>query len=126
MIVVTNQSGVARGMFTCAQVDAFHQHMADALGDDGARIDAFYHCPYHPDGSIDAFRREHQDRKPAPGMLLRAIADWNIDPDASFLIGDRARDIDAARNASVAGFLIESDTGDLAATVRRAMRATRR
>lgn len=126
VVVATNQSGVARGMFTCAQVEAFHRHMARVLTGGGARIDAFYYCPFHPEGAVSSFRREHEDRKPAPGMLLRAIADLNIDPEASFLIGDRSRDIDAARSAGVTGFLIESDTGDLAEMVRQAIRPARR
>jgi D-glycero-D-manno-heptose 1,7-bisphosphate phosphatase len=116
-VVVTNQSGVARGYFTEADMDAFHAHLVAALARDGARLDAIYSCPYHPEGIVERYRADHPDRKPGPGMILRAIADLDIDTDRSFLIGDRSSDIEAARRAGIPGHLFGTD--DLAVFVDR-------
>jgi D-glycero-D-manno-heptose 1,7-bisphosphate phosphatase len=118
VVVVTNQSGVARGYYGTAEVEAFHDHMQAALASAGARIDAFYYCAYHPDGTVAAFAREHEDRKPGAGMLLRAMADLPIDRARSFLIGDKQSDADAAATAGIPARLIASNDGDLAALVR--------
>lgn len=117
VVVVTNQSGVARGYYTEEDVHAFHAAMADRLAAAGARIDAFYHCPYHPEGSIARYRVDHPDRKPRPGMLLRAIADHGIDAAASLLLGDRSTDLEAAAAAGVRGVLVEQNVCDLDAVV---------
>jgi D-glycero-D-manno-heptose 1,7-bisphosphate phosphatase len=120
VVVVTNQSGVARGYYGEADVEALHAWMAAELAAQGARIDRFYHCPYHADAAVEAYRvADHPDRKPNPGMLLRAIADLAIDPARSFLIGDQASDLAAARAAGVASYLYGG--GDLAALVRQAI-----
>ena len=118
VLVVTNQSGVARGLYGVAEVEAFHTHMNAALAEAGAHVDGFYHCPYHPDGTVAAYAVEHEDRKPGTGMIRRAMREWNVDPDASFLIGDKQSDLDAAAAAGLSARLIESNTGDLAAAVR--------
>ena len=116
IVVVTNQSGVARGLFTLAQMDAFHTLMRDALAAEGAEIDAIYACPYLPDATVAAFSHpDHPDRKPNPGMILRAIADLDLDPDRSILIGDKASDMEAARRADVTGARFHG--GDLDAFV---------
>jgi D-glycero-D-manno-heptose 1,7-bisphosphate phosphatase len=113
VIVVTNQSGVARGLYDLASVNALHAHMQDDLAAEGGRIDAFYLCPYHAEARVEAFHHpDHPDRKPNPGMILRAIADWDIDPARALLVGDKAIDLEAARRAGVAGVLF--DGGDLA------------
>ncbi|KAG0601375.1 hypothetical protein M758_11G105700 [Ceratodon purpureus] len=117
VIVVTNQSGVARGLYSCADVERFHDHLQQMLAREGAHIDGFYYCPYHPAGSVAAFAIDHEDRKPRPGMLLRAIRDWRIDRARSFLIGDRQSDLDAAAAAGVAGFLVAQNNCNLAAQV---------
>lgn len=119
VIVVTNQSGVARGLYGTADVEAFHHALATRLAADGAHIDAFYYCPYHPEGTVAAFAREHEDRKPGAGMIRRAMADRPIDAARSFLIGDRASDAAAAAAAGLPARLIEPNTGDLAAAVRQ-------
>ena len=112
-IVVTNQSGVARGLYDLAAVVALHAIMQVELAAEGARIDAFYMCPFHAEASIAAFRHpDHPDRKPNPGMILRAIADWRIDPDRALMVGDKESDMEAARRAGIAGVLFEG--GDLA------------
>ncbi len=104
-IVVTNQAGVAHGYYDEDQVRQLHTWVNMELAKDGAYIDAFYHSPYHPDGQVAAYRGEHADRKPNPGMLIRAFADWPIDRARAILIGDRESDMEAARRAGVAGFL---------------------
>lgn len=118
-IVVTNQSGVARGMFTLEDVDIFHAEMQRRLAVHGAAIDAFYVAPYHPDGVVLDFAIEHDDRKPGAGLLFRAMRDRPVDRDRSFLIGDRESDLEAARRAGIRGVLVPSNRCDLDATVAR-------
>ena len=72
LVVVTNQSGIARGLYTTAQFEAVMVWMRSELGAAGVVLDAVYHCPYHPTHGIGEWRREHEDRKPGPGMLFRA------------------------------------------------------
>jgi D-glycero-D-manno-heptose 1,7-bisphosphate phosphatase len=110
--VATNQSGVARGYFGEADVLRVHEAMQADLGAEGARIDAFYVCPFHPDAVDPAFAHpDHPDRKPNPGMLLRAIADLGLDPARTVLIGDKDCDLEAARRGGVGGLLFTG--GDL-------------
>ncbi|WP_293898141.1 HAD family hydrolase [Phenylobacterium sp.] len=114
VIVVTNQSGVGRGFYTEDAVHALHAAMAADLATAGAHIDAFYHAPQHPDAEAAAYR--HPDpplRKPNPGMILQALADWPIDREASLLIGDKPSDLEAALRAGIRGLLFEG--GDLKA-----------
>ncbi len=118
-IVVTNQSGVARGLFDLAAVDRFHAALQERLAKAGGRVDAFYVAPYHPDGVVSPFNIAHDDRKPGPGMLLRAMREWPVDRARSAMFGDKGSDMQAARRAGVAGVRIQSDTGDLDAAVAR-------
>ena len=105
-IVVTNQSGVARGYYSEADVDALHQWMREDLARDGIAITAFYSCPFHADAVVDRYRvADHPDRKPNPGMILRAMADWSIPPEKAMIVGDKDRDIEAGRRAGIAGRL---------------------
>ena len=111
-IVATNQSGVARGFFDLAAVEALHDVMRADLAALGAHIDAFYVCPFHAEAKIAAWRHpDHPDRKPNPGMILRALADWRIDPARALMVGDKSSDIEAARRAGIAGALFPG--GDL-------------
>ncbi len=112
VVVVTNQAGVAHGHYEEEAVHVLHAWMQDELAAHGAFIDAFYHCPYHPDGKVERFRLTHIDRKPGPGMILRALSDLEIDKDKSFLIGDKQSDIAAAEAAGIPGFLFTA--GNLA------------
>jgi len=106
VVVATNQAGVARGYYDEAAVHAFHAHMAEQLAEAGAHVDAFYHCPYHEDGQVPQYRQAgHPDRKPNPGMLLKAMADLPIQREGSFLVGDRDSDMGAARAAGLPGYL---------------------
>ncbi len=112
VIVVTNQSGVGRGYYTEADVHALHARMAEDLAAAGGRIDAFYHAPQHPDAKLDAYRHpDPPDRKPNPGMILKALAEWPIDREASLLIGDKPSDLEAALRSGIRGVLFEG--GDL-------------
>ncbi|WP_375208932.1 HAD-IIIA family hydrolase [Hyphomonas jannaschiana] len=106
VIVVTNQAGVARGFYDEDAIGIFHAGMQAQLAEAGAFVDAFYHCPYHADGKVPAYTVEdHPDRKPNPGMILRALKDWHVDKDKSFLIGDKPSDMEAARRAGLPGHL---------------------
>lgn len=111
-VVVTNQSGVARGLFTEAQMKAFNTLLVRRMAGQQAVIGAVYACPFHADALDERYRHpDHPDRKPNPGMILRAIKDHHIDPARSFLIGDQPSDLEAARRAGVPGFRFEG--GDL-------------
>jgi D,D-heptose 1,7-bisphosphate phosphatase len=112
VVVVTNQAGIAHGYYSEREMHALHAWMQDELSAEGAFVDAFYFCPYHPEGKLAQYRRIHDDRKPGPGMILRAISELNIDAARSFLIGDKQSDLDAACAAGIPGFLF--DDGDLA------------
>ncbi|MHB8528572.1 MAG: D-glycero-alpha-D-manno-heptose-1,7-bisphosphate 7-phosphatase [Caulobacteraceae bacterium] len=119
VIVATNQSGVARGLFDLAAVDAVHERMRADLAIIGAKIDAFYVCPYHSQAIVDAFRHpDHPDRKPNPGMILKALGDWRIEPADALVVGDQESDLEAARRAGVAAVLFAG--GDLDAFLRKA------
>ena len=118
VLVVTNQSGVARGLYGVADVTAFHAHMNAMLAERGAHIDDFYYCPFHPDGTVAEFAIEHDDRKPGAGMIRRAMRDWNVSAEGSFLIGDKPSDAGAAAAAGIRSLLITPNEGDLAAAVR--------
>jgi D-glycero-D-manno-heptose 1,7-bisphosphate phosphatase len=112
VVVVTNQSGIARGFYGEPELAALHAFVAEDLARDGGKIDAFYHCPHGPDDGCDC-------RKPLPGMLLRAIVDHDLDPRRSLLVGDRESDLQAAAAAGVRGFLYEG--GDLRAFIERVL-----
>ena len=110
-VVVTNQSGIARGMYTAHEVDALHNYMQKSLAEVGAHIDAFYYCPHHPKFSGDC-----DCRKPKPGMILQACKDFKINPAQAILFGDSERDLQAAQAAELqAGILFLS--GNLFAEV---------
>jgi D-glycero-D-manno-heptose 1,7-bisphosphate phosphatase len=118
VIVVSNQSGVARGLYDEAAVEAFHAHMQDELARHGAHIDAFYYCPHHPDGTVAPFNIDCGCRKPATGMLEQAARDWPIDRNRSFLIGDRDGDMAAAAAFNVKGLRFDAGAQSLVALVR--------
>jgi D-glycero-D-manno-heptose 1,7-bisphosphate phosphatase len=106
LVVVTNQSGLARGLYTEADYEAFTAHMRARLALEGVRLDAIEHCPHLPDAPVARYRKDCDCRKPRPGMLLRAIAALGIDPADSVLIGDRATDLAAGRAAGVGRCLL--------------------
>jgi len=103
LIVVTNQGGVAKGIYTEKDVEDTHAYMQSLLSNAGISIDAIFYCPHHSDIT------ECNCRKPKPGMILEAIKQFCISPKLSFLIGDSNRDIEAAKAAGVAGIKIEKN-----------------
>jgi D-glycero-D-manno-heptose 1,7-bisphosphate phosphatase len=109
-VVVTNQSGVARGYFTTAFVARVHRQIQLMLAPHHAHIDAFYYCPHHPEGQ-GIYRQECNCRKPEPGMLLRAARDIEIDLGRSYLIGDTRKDMQAALKAGVKKVLVRTGYG---------------
>jgi D-glycero-D-manno-heptose 1,7-bisphosphate phosphatase len=119
VIVVTNQSGVARGIYDEAAVRQFHSHMQEALQTQGAHIDAFYYCPHHPSGTVKEFAVRCDCRKPGIGMLEQAVADWPIDLARSFLIGDKDDDMAAAAAFKIRAIKFEASSGSLADLIRR-------
>lgn len=119
VIVVTNQSGIARGLYSEADIHAFHAHMQKVLNTQGAHIDAFYHCPHHPDGSVAGFAVDCECRKPGIGMLQQAARDWPLDLTRSFLIGDRDGDMQAAAAFKIRGIQFDHKTQSLIGVVRR-------
>ncbi len=109
LVVVTNQSGIARGLYTEADYLSLTAHIRERLGAEGVGLDAIEYCPHLPDAPVSAYRRECDCRKPKPGMLLRAIKALDIDPRRSFLVGDRLTDVEAGRAAGLArNFLVRT------------------
>jgi len=108
MVVVSNQSGVARGILTEEMLGQVHERLQEVLSRDGASLDAIYYCPYHPDGSVAQYRQDSDWRKPRPGMLLAAAKDMDIDLTRSWMVGDNLRDTEAGRGAGCRTILIST------------------
>ncbi|MBN9518012.1 D-glycero-beta-D-manno-heptose 1,7-bisphosphate 7-phosphatase [bacterium] len=111
VVVVTNQAGVAKGYFTPAAVETVHEFLAEQLAGYGARIDGFYFCPHHPEGEVAAYRVRCACRKPAPGMIRAAAADLGLDPARSWMVGDRATDLEAGAAAGCRTVLVRTGYG---------------
>ena len=105
VVVVSNQSGVARGFFTIKDVKKLHTYIQKELKKNDAKIDAFYFCPFHKDGVIKRYKKNSVLRKPNIGMFLLAKKKWNIDQKSSFMIGDQKTDIEFAKKAKIKGYL---------------------
>lgn len=101
LIIVTNQAGIARGMYTEDQFMHLTEWMDWSLADRGVDLDGIYYCPHHPEGTVEAFRQECNCRKPAPGMLLDAQKYLKIDMSNSYMVGDKLDDMLAGRAAEV-------------------------
>jgi D-glycero-D-manno-heptose 1,7-bisphosphate phosphatase len=110
VVVVTNQSGVARGYYTEEDVLLLHRHVAGLLENEGARVDAWLYCPHHPSGR-GSYALPCRCRKPLPGMLLEAAGRFDIDLEASFMIGDKLADVQAGRSAGCRSVLVRSGYG---------------
>ena len=110
LVVITNQSGLARGYYTEAQYQALTEQMHKALAEAGVTLAGVYHCPHHPEGQVSEWRRDCDCRKPAPGMILRAASELGLSLPDSLLVGDKPSDIQAARAAGVGrAYLVPSD-----------------
>lgn len=111
LIVVTNQAGVARGYYSCADVDALHRYLNEQLAMTGGHIDAFYYCPHHPDFGIGKYRIVCHCRKPDTGMFEMAERDFQVDKAGSYMIGDKELDIQAGHNYGVESILVGTGYG---------------
>lgn len=107
--VVTNQAGVARGLYGLNEVAQVHRHIAEHLAGRGARIDLFLYCPYHPDGVVEGFARTSEDRKPRPGMAKAAATALNLDLTASWVVGDRPEDVGLAEAVGASAVYLGPD-----------------
>jgi D-glycero-D-manno-heptose 1,7-bisphosphate phosphatase len=111
VVLVSNQSGVARGFFTEQVVDDVHAYMASLLAEGGARIDAYYYCPHHPDGKVAGYARACDCRKPGRALIDRAARELDVDPGRSFVVGDRWVDVALARAIGAHGVLVRTGYG---------------
>lgn len=116
VVVITNQAGIGRGYYTEQEFAAFTAWIDGRLASVGAHVDATYFCPHHPTAAKGSYLRDCDCRKPAPGMLVQAIAEWAPDMERSVMIGDKPSDMEAAAAAGVRGLLYEG--GDVSALVR--------
>jgi len=110
-VVITNQAGVAKGLFTEEFVREINEQIQSALLAQGALIDRFYFCPHHPTEGNDPYRLICDCRKPEPGLLLQAAVDLNIDLARSYFIGDRLRDVETAHRVCAKGVLVMTGYG---------------
>jgi D,D-heptose 1,7-bisphosphate phosphatase len=110
-VVISNQSGVARGYFDEAFVEAVHVRMQELLKEHRAWIDHFYYCPHHPTEGTGVYRTACTCRKPEAGLLLRASQEMGIDLARSYMVGDMPKDIEAAGKAGAKGILVQTGNG---------------
>ena len=101
IIIITNQAGIGKNLYTNNDFKKLTKYMKDLFIKDGCYVDAVYHCPYHPTQGIGRYLKNSYDRKPNPGMLLKAQKDFNLDMSKSILIGDKISDIEAGNNAFI-------------------------
>jgi D-glycero-D-manno-heptose 1,7-bisphosphate phosphatase len=111
VVIVTNQAGIARGIFKESFVGEAHRHIADRLSLGGARIDGFYYCPHHPEAVVEALRKDCDCRKPKSGMFTRAAEELDLDLPASFVVGDRWHDLEAGQRIGARGILVRTGYG---------------
>ncbi len=108
LVIVTNQSAIARGLVTVEVLDQIHQKLIQIFAQKGAYIDKIYYCPYHPDGVIPEYSKESELRKPNPGMILTAAEEMGIDLSRSWMVGDSYRDVIAGKAAGCMTIMINS------------------
>ncbi len=113
VFVITNQSGIARGILSERELTAIHLRLKEKLAEEGAKIDEIYYCPHHPDFGMPPYRKSCTCRKPKTGMLQRAAREFGIDLSASFVIGDRCVDMIAGRTAKCGTVLVLTGYGSL-------------
>jgi D-glycero-D-manno-heptose 1,7-bisphosphate phosphatase len=111
VVIATNQAGIAHGYYQEEDALVFNNAMKEKLKQEGARIDAMYYCPHHPEAKIEKYRADCADRKPKPGMLIKATGELNIDLKKSFLVGDKLSDIEAGERAGCKTILVRTGYG---------------
>lgn len=116
VVIVTNQAGIAKGLFDETFVQETHRLLDRKVSAAGGRIDGFYYCPHLPDASVEAYRRACDCRKPMAGMIQAAARDLGIDVTRSFVVGDRWIDMEMAQRAGAAGVLVGTGYGKTEAT----------
>lgn len=110
-IVITNQTGVARGLFPESLVEAIHRQLASKIAAGGGRLDAVYYCPHHPQARVEKYRRDCACRKPLPGLLEAAASRFGINLTKSFVVGDRYGDVQLAHRVGAHGILVLTGYG---------------
>jgi D-glycero-D-manno-heptose 1,7-bisphosphate phosphatase len=111
VVVITNQAGIARGKFDEAFVGETHRSLDKRLAAGGARVDAYYYCPHHPEGIVPAYTRRCDCRKPGHAMIDQAARELSLDPARSFMVGDKWLDIQAGRGAGTRTILVRTGMG---------------
>jgi D-glycero-D-manno-heptose 1,7-bisphosphate phosphatase len=111
VVVVTNQSGVARGLFTLDVLHAVHRRISEQLLGKGARVEAYFFCPHHPAAEVAEYRLECSCRKPRPGMLQQAARELGLELSSSWMIGDRDTDLQAGAAAGTRTILVRTGYG---------------
>ena len=111
LVIVTNQSGMARGMIDAGFVEQCHDEMQRRLQAGGVQLDALYYCPHHPDGCVEGLNVDCRCRKPSPGMIEDAVRDLGIDPRASWVIGDKWLDVDLGVGVGARSILVRTGWG---------------
>jgi len=111
IVVITNQAGVARGYYTCEDVERLHRFMNEELKKQGAWIDAFYYCPHHPVHGVGIYKKECRCRKPGTGMFEMAEREIPVDKARSYMIGDKLIDVLAGVNYGIPGILVGTGYG---------------
>ena len=110
-IIVSNQSGVARGYFPMELIDRVHAHMKDLLAKEGANIDGIFFCPHYPRGIVPEYSVECDCRKPRTGLVQKACEEFDIDMKNSYVIGDRCSDIELAERSNLQGIMVRTGYG---------------
>jgi D-glycero-D-manno-heptose 1,7-bisphosphate phosphatase len=108
LIIVSNQSGIARGYFTEAEIEVVEKKIKQMMASSSIQLDGFYYCPHHPDGTVEAYAYLCNCRKPKPGLILQASKDFNIDLSRSWMIGDILHDIEAGNRAGCKTVLLDN------------------
>jgi D,D-heptose 1,7-bisphosphate phosphatase len=111
VVVITNQAGVARGLITEDMLQTIDKTLHKFILNGGAHLDGVYYCPHHPEHGVHPYKQECECRKPHPGLIKRAHRDLNIDLSQSFMVGDKATDIQAGKRAGTKSILVESGRG---------------
>lgn len=111
VIIVTNQSGVARGYYPFSLIEEIHTYMRESLKKEGAKIDAVFFCPHYPRGKVEEYARECDCRKPKTGMIRKARESFDIDMSRSYMIGDHFTDLEMARNCGLKSIMVKTGYG---------------